>query len=68
VNSKIDRIKAGFNVSYDSNTFQGIKNNLIMQTKAGQQGDAVAKKETQIVSKLNFQPNNYLTQAGKLES
>lgn len=24
-----ERVKAGFNVSYDSNTFQGIKNNLI---------------------------------------
>jgi hypothetical protein len=28
-------LKTGFNVSYDSNSFQGIKNNLIMQTKAG---------------------------------
>jgi len=33
---KYDRIKAGFNVSYDSNSFQGIKNNLIQQTKVGQ--------------------------------
>jgi hypothetical protein len=32
----MDRIRAGFNVSYDSNSFQGIKNNLILQTKAGQ--------------------------------
>ena len=33
---RFDKLKAGFNVSYDSNSFQGIKNNLIMQTKAGQ--------------------------------
>lgn len=33
---RYDKLKAGFNVSYDSNSFQGIKNNLIMQTKAGQ--------------------------------
>jgi len=32
---RFDKLKAGFNVSYDSNSFQGIKNNLIMQTKAG---------------------------------
>ena len=31
-----DKLKAGFNVSYDSTSFQGIKNNLIQQTKAGQ--------------------------------
>lgn len=33
---KYDRVKAGFNVSYDSNSFQGIKNNLFKQTAAGQ--------------------------------
>lgn len=27
--NRIDKLKAGFNVSYDSNSFQGIKNNLI---------------------------------------
>ena len=32
---RIDRLKAGFNVSYDSNSFQGIKSNLFKQTKAG---------------------------------
>ena len=36
---RIDRLKAGFNVSYDSNSFQGIKNNLFKQTKAGQNAD-----------------------------